>query len=115
MAGSRAAAGPFADMLRGELAKAGPDEAFPVLGVAAYVGAKAAQQPTLIVLEDLHWSDENSLDLVHDLARRAPAIVTSAPSRPKATATARPMPLSAPVMRANLSQSLPLPRRPAPS
>ena len=35
---------------------------------------------------------------------------TSAPSRAKARATARPIPLSAPVMSAALSWSLPLPR-----
>lgn len=33
----------------------------------------AAAQPLLIILEDLHWSDETSLDFMYILARRLPA------------------------------------------
>ena len=33
----------------------------------------AAKQPVLLIIEDLHWSDETSLDLLHYLARRCAA------------------------------------------
>src|SRR6266581_2607137 len=33
----------------------------------------ATKQPALLVVEDLHWSDETSLDFLHYLARRCPA------------------------------------------
>lgn len=35
-----------------------------------YVAGLAAARPTLVVLEDLHWSDEASLDLLLSLARK---------------------------------------------
>jgi tetratricopeptide (TPR) repeat protein len=31
------------------------------------------KQPTLLIVEDLHWSDETSLEFLHYLARRCPA------------------------------------------
>src|SRR6266702_874248 len=34
---------------------------------------QATQQPALLIVEDLHWSDETSLDFLHYLARRCPA------------------------------------------
>jgi predicted ATPase len=33
-------------------------------------GAIAAESPLIVVLEDLHWSDYSTLDLIHYLARR---------------------------------------------
>lgn len=37
--------------------------------VAALLQRATAQQPLLLLLEDLHWADENSLDLLHWLTR----------------------------------------------
>jgi DNA-binding CsgD family transcriptional regulator/tetratricopeptide (TPR) repeat protein len=34
---------------------------------------QATQQPALLIVEDLHWSDQSSLDFLHYLARRCPA------------------------------------------
>lgn len=34
----------------------------------------ARQQPLLFVIEDLHWSDETSLEFLHHLARHVPAL-----------------------------------------
>src|SRR3989440_4905644 len=33
----------------------------------------ATKQPALLIVEDLHWSDQTSLDFLHYLARRCPA------------------------------------------
>src|SRR5687767_13108400 len=33
----------------------------------------AAEEPMLLVLEDVHWADQTSLELLHHLAHRAPA------------------------------------------
>jgi predicted ATPase len=33
----------------------------------------ATKQPALLIVEDLHWSDESSLDFLHSLARRCTA------------------------------------------
>ena len=38
--------------------------------LARFVAQLAKSQPLLVVLEDLHWSDEQSLELMHLLARR---------------------------------------------
>ncbi len=38
--------------------------------LAQFLARLSGRQPMLIVLEDLHWSDESSLELVHYLARR---------------------------------------------
>ncbi|MFN8512578.1 MAG: AAA family ATPase [Thermomicrobiales bacterium] len=45
--------------------------------IRAIVGALstlASRRPLLLIVEDLHWSDEGSLDLLLALARRAPAL-----------------------------------------
>src|SRR5438128_5239187 len=34
---------------------------------------QATQQPVLLIVEDLHWSDQTSLDFLHYLARRCAA------------------------------------------
>src|SRR6266567_2108188 len=39
--------------------------------ISQYLIALSAQQPLLIIVEDLHWSDETSLELLHYLARRS--------------------------------------------
>jgi len=39
--------------------------------VSQFLTALSAQQPLLLVVEDLHWSDETSLELLHYLARRS--------------------------------------------
>lgn len=38
-----------------------------------YVTARATSQPTLVIVEDLHWSDDSSLDCLLYLARRIAA------------------------------------------
>jgi DNA-binding NarL/FixJ family response regulator len=42
--------------------------------LARFVAQLAQSQPLLVVLEDLHWSDEQSLELMHLLARRASSL-----------------------------------------
>jgi DNA-binding CsgD family transcriptional regulator len=42
--------------------------------VRAAVGSLAAQRPLLLILEDLHWSDQASLDLLRYLARDAASL-----------------------------------------
>lgn len=39
--------------------------------LAGFLTALSAHQPLLLVVEDLHWSDETSLELLHFLARRS--------------------------------------------
>lgn len=34
---------------------------------------QATKQPVLIIIEDIHWSDDTSLEFLHYLARRCPA------------------------------------------
>jgi predicted ATPase len=41
--------------------------------LAQFITALAATRPVLLILEDLHWSDETSLDCLHFLARRLSA------------------------------------------
>ncbi len=42
--------------------------------LARFVAQLAESQPLLVVLEDLHWSDESSLELLHFCARRFGAL-----------------------------------------
>jgi tetratricopeptide (TPR) repeat protein/DNA-binding CsgD family transcriptional regulator len=39
--------------------------------LSQFLTALSAHQPLLLVIEDLHWSDETSLELLHYLARRS--------------------------------------------
>jgi ATP/maltotriose-dependent transcriptional regulator MalT len=67
-----------ADSAGGELAELVPSEAKPHEVAAALVAELAAPKGTVLVLEDLHWADEATLDVVRLLARqveRAPALV----------------------------------------
>lgn len=45
-----------------------------VRALVGALGALAAHRPLLIIIEDIHWSDEGSLDFLLALARRAPAL-----------------------------------------
>jgi predicted ATPase/DNA-binding CsgD family transcriptional regulator len=38
--------------------------------LAHFIMTQAARQPTLLIVEDLHWSDDTSLEFLHYLARR---------------------------------------------
>jgi ATP/maltotriose-dependent transcriptional regulator MalT len=49
---------------------AGKDALFEQL--AAFLGELSAVRPALLTLEDLHWSDQASLDLLRAVARRLP-------------------------------------------
>ena len=65
--------GPFvdvADELGGELADALGRGAAPHEIAAALLGAARQGLPTIVVLEDVHWADEATLDAVRLLARR---------------------------------------------
>jgi DNA-binding CsgD family transcriptional regulator len=42
--------------------------------LARFAVSLAAANPLLMILEDLHWSDESSLELLHFFARRVPAL-----------------------------------------
>jgi len=66
--------GPFVDVaeeLGGELAEAIERRAAPHQVAAALLDSARAGAPTVVVLEDLHWADEATLDAVRLLARRA--------------------------------------------
>ena len=41
--------------------------------LAAFFTGQAAQQPVLLIIEDLHWSDDSSLEFLHYLAQRCSA------------------------------------------
>ena len=73
--------GPFADMAQeagGELGAVVEAGATPAVLVAALAGELGRRSPSVVVLEDLHWADEATLDVVRLLARRiesVPALV----------------------------------------
>src|SRR6185312_3635818 len=54
-----------------ELAKIGSQESL-FTTVADFFGTVAAQRPLLLVLDDLHWFDQASLDFLRVLARQVP-------------------------------------------
>jgi DNA-binding CsgD family transcriptional regulator len=60
----------IADSLGGELAELVEGEAPPHRVVAALLGELAALAPVVVVLEDVHWADEGTLDVLRLLARR---------------------------------------------
>jgi DNA-binding CsgD family transcriptional regulator/tetratricopeptide (TPR) repeat protein len=67
-----------ADDVGGELRTVVDGEATPHEVAAALVRELRANEPTVFVLEDVHWADEATLDVVRLLARRAdtvPALV----------------------------------------
>jgi predicted ATPase len=43
-------------------------------GLTTWVCTRAAANPQLVSIEDLHWCDENTLDFVARLARRIPSV-----------------------------------------
>src|SRR4051794_24959283 len=76
------ALGPFVDIAEaagGELAAAMAAGA-PPAAVAAALATELRREPAIVVLEDLHWADEGTLDVVRLLTRRvdaAPALVVA--------------------------------------
>ena len=44
-----------------------------LFALAQFFTGQATKQPVLLVVEDIHWSDETSLEFLHFLARRCPA------------------------------------------
>jgi DNA-binding CsgD family transcriptional regulator len=74
------ALGPFVDIAEqagGELAAILGQGATPS-AVAAALTSELRRRPTILVLEDLHWADEGTLDVIRLLARRmgqVPALV----------------------------------------
>src|SRR4051812_9225768 len=76
------ALGPFVDIAEaagGELAAAVP-RAAPPAAVAAALAAELRREPAIVVLEDLHWADEGTLDVLRLLTRRVdglPALVVA--------------------------------------
>jgi predicted ATPase len=76
------ALGPFVDIAEaagGELAAA-VAEAAPPAAVAGALAAELRRAPATVVLEDLHWADEGTLDVLRLLARRVdslPALVVA--------------------------------------
>ncbi|MEV0460355.1 helix-turn-helix transcriptional regulator [Catellatospora methionotrophica] len=83
----------IARLLRGEQVEAGTLD--PVLAAGermlALVDRLCAEQPVLLVLEDVHWADEPSLLLCHRLSRAVDQIplllvLTGRPAAPRTTA-----------------------------
>jgi DNA-binding CsgD family transcriptional regulator len=74
-------AGPLVDMARGfgdPVSSVLRQENRPGLFDAVYADLAAAQRPTVLIFEDVHWADETTLDLLRFLGRRlgtAPALV----------------------------------------
>jgi predicted ATPase len=65
--------GPFAEMADeagGELGAVVAEGPTPAALVVALAGELSRRSPTVVVLEDLHWADEATLDVVRLLARR---------------------------------------------
>ena len=48
-------------------------QAAVLAGAHAFLAAAAGERPLLLLLDDLHWADPASLDLLRSLARQAPA------------------------------------------
>jgi DNA-binding CsgD family transcriptional regulator/tetratricopeptide (TPR) repeat protein len=75
--------GPFADVAQttnGELEKLVRAGAIPYQVAQCLIDELAKEPPTVLVLEDLHWADEATLDVFRLLARRigsAPALVVA--------------------------------------
>jgi DNA-binding CsgD family transcriptional regulator/tetratricopeptide (TPR) repeat protein len=73
--------GPLVDIAQvtgGELGELVQREARPHEVAAALVGELAARVPTVVVIEDVHWADEGTLDVLRLLGRRlsaTPAVV----------------------------------------
>jgi DNA-binding CsgD family transcriptional regulator len=65
--------GPIADVAAvtgGELAAVVADDAPPYAVATALLRALAGRQPSIIVIEDAHWADEATLDVLRWLSRR---------------------------------------------
>jgi DNA-binding CsgD family transcriptional regulator len=73
--------GPLVDIAQltgGELGELVQRDARPHEVAAALLGELAARMPTVVVLEDVHWADEGTLDVLRLLGRRlraTPALV----------------------------------------
>src|SRR6185295_16806115 len=63
-----------ADEVGGELAEVMATEAMPHEVAAALARVLRTRSPTVFVLEDVHWADEATLDVLRLLARRADAV-----------------------------------------
>jgi DNA-binding CsgD family transcriptional regulator/tetratricopeptide (TPR) repeat protein len=63
-----------AEATRGELEELVSREARPHEVAAALVRELAGRRPTVLVIEDLHWADEATLDLLRLLARKVEAV-----------------------------------------
>jgi predicted ATPase len=72
-AGSGIAVPPLQALSRGEVSAARGHAAL-FKEIRDYLGAVAARQPLVIILEDLHWADPISLELLRFLARQVAAL-----------------------------------------
>jgi DNA-binding CsgD family transcriptional regulator/tetratricopeptide (TPR) repeat protein len=63
-----------AEATRGELEELVSREARPHEVAAALVRELAGRRPTVLVIEDLHWADEATLDVLRLLARKVEAV-----------------------------------------
>jgi predicted ATPase len=71
------ALGPFVDIARvtgGELEALVERGAQPYEVLSAFTAMVAQRSPTVVVLEDLHWADEGTLDALRLLGRRVDAV-----------------------------------------
>jgi DNA-binding CsgD family transcriptional regulator len=71
--------GPFLDIAQaagGELGRAAAGDAKPHALAAALMQELDGAQPAIVVVEDLHWADEATLDVLRIVARRAETLPT---------------------------------------
>ncbi len=65
--------GPFVDIANsvgGELRRVVEEDGKPYVVATALMSYLAGREPTIVVLEDVHWADEASLDVLRILGRR---------------------------------------------
>ena len=84
---------PEAGEQHGRLSERGqpePEEALLFEGVVAFLGSLAGERPCLLVVEDLHWASESTLQMLHYLVRHLPGkpVVLVGTYRPEAVGLA---------------------------
>jgi DNA-binding SARP family transcriptional activator len=90
---------------------ASQEQAYLFDGVAGFLSHPSAHQALLVVVEDLHWASESTLQMLHYLARRLAnqQVLLLGTLRPEAVGRRHPLrALQRPLSREGLAQRLPL-------